>query len=121
MQSEVYSGKKMSQRVIGVVMSLAMMCPMVAAEAAPEADGTGELFKANCALCHGDDGAGSALGARFKVLDLRSKEVQDKPAKEMTETIRAGKGNMPAFGNRLSGDQIDKLVEYVRHIKDKSK
>lgn len=89
-----------------------------AAQAATETD-SASVYKANCSLCHGDDGAGTALGARFKVVDLRNKDVKAKSTADMAQTIREGKGNMPAFGKRLDGDQIDKLVAYVRGLKPK--
>jgi mono/diheme cytochrome c family protein len=74
-------------------------------------------YKANCAICHGDDGAGSAIGARLKVKDLRGKEVQDRPAAELEQAVRGGKGNMPPLGSRLSDEQIHHLIEYVRGMK----
>jgi mono/diheme cytochrome c family protein len=80
----------------------------------PPSPETLAAYKANCAICHGDDGAGSAIGARLKVKDLRSKEVQDKPAAELEQAVRAGKGNMPPLGTRLSDEQIHHLIEYIR-------
>jgi len=74
------------------------------------------LFKSKCAVCHGPDGAGTSLGTRLKAPDLRSKEVQDQTPAAMTQVITAGKNNMPAFGNRLDKDQIQKLVDYVRTL-----
>ena len=74
------------------------------------------LFKSKCAMCHGADGAGTSLGTRLKAPDLRSKEVQDQTPAAMTQIITAGKNNMPAFGNRLDKDQIQKLVDYVRTL-----
>jgi cytochrome c6 len=73
-------------------------------------------FKSKCAVCHGADGAGTALGTRLHAPDLRSKEVQDKTPAALTQVITAGKNNMPAFGNRLDKDQIQTLVEYVRTL-----
>ena len=73
-------------------------------------------FKSKCAVCHGADGAGTALGTRLKAPDLRSKEVQDKTPAALTQVITAGKNNMPAFGNRLDKDQIQKLVEYIHTL-----
>ena len=77
---------------------------------------TASIFKEKCAPCHGDDGAGTTLGIRLHVKDLRSKEVQAQSSKALAETVTSGKGLMPAFGTRLDSDQIQKLIEYVRHI-----
>jgi mono/diheme cytochrome c family protein len=91
--------------------------PLAMAQSTAARDTAASTYKANCVICHGEDGSGTPLGIRLKAKDLRSKEVQDKPSKELAETIHTGKGNMPAFGTRLSSDQIDKLVEYVRQKK----
>jgi mono/diheme cytochrome c family protein len=74
------------------------------------------LFKTNCALCHGDDGAGTELGKRFKVKDLRSKEVQDKSSADLAQIVHDGKNNMPPFGKRLDDKQIESLIGYIRHL-----
>jgi mono/diheme cytochrome c family protein len=87
-----------------------------AGPAAPSPE-TLAAYKANCAICHGEDGAGSAIGARLKVKDLRGKEVQDRPTAELEQAVRGGKGNMPPLGSRLSDEQIHHLIEYVRTMK----
>lgn len=79
--------------------------------AATDAAGT---FKSKCAACHGQDGAGSTLGKRLHAPDLRSKDVQSQTDDALVQVITKGKDNMPAFGNRLDNDQIQKLVAYVR-------
>jgi mono/diheme cytochrome c family protein len=71
-------------------------------------------FKSKCAACHGPDGAGTALGTRMHAPDLRSKDVQGQTSAVLAQVITAGKNNMPAFGNRLDKDQIQKLVDYIR-------
>jgi mono/diheme cytochrome c family protein len=75
-----------------------------------------DVFKDNCSSCHGDDGAGSALGKRLKSPDLRTKEIHDKAASELVKTITDGKDKMPPFGGQLTPDQINALVEYVRSL-----
>jgi len=79
--------------------------------AATDAAGT---FKSKCAACHGEDGAGSTLGKRLHAPDLRSKEVQGQSTDALVQIVTKGKNNMPAFGNRLDNDQIQKLVAYIR-------
>lgn len=75
-----------------------------------------EVFKGNCSVCHGNDGAGSALGKRLKTPDLRSKGVHQKPTATLIHAITAGKDKMPPFGEQLSADQIKALVDYVRSL-----
>ncbi len=109
-------------RKLTAVCSLAVVAPMALssigrAQTAPDSPSGGvSLFKNNCAICHGDNGAGSALGARLHTPDLRSAEIHKKAPAELAHSISAGKNNMPAFADKLSGDEIQKLVEYVRHL-----
>jgi mono/diheme cytochrome c family protein len=99
------------------LLGIGAASPLAMAQATAATDTAATIYKANCVICHGEDGSGTPLGIRLKAKDLRSKEVQDKTSKELAETIHTGKGNMPAFGTRLESDQIDKLVEYVRQKK----
>jgi mono/diheme cytochrome c family protein len=94
--------------------------PLATAQNPVNTETTANTYKTNCATCHADDGSGTALGKRLHVKDLRTKEVQEKPSSELAQTIGAGKDNMPAFGNRLDDDQIQKLVDYIRHKAPKS-
>jgi mono/diheme cytochrome c family protein len=81
------------------------------------ADG-GTDFKAKCAMCHGADGKGdTAMGKKFGLKDLGSAEVQGKSDADLTTTVTKGKDKMPAYGEKLSKDQIDGLVKYIRSLK----
>jgi len=100
-----------------VALAIAASGSFAIAQSPPDAGTPASAFKANCAICHGEDGAGTALGNRFQVKDLRSPEVQQKTTAELAETIRAGKGKMPAFGTRLSAEQIAQLIDYIRSKK----
>ncbi len=84
------------------------------AQTAASTDTAASTFKSKCAACHGADGAGTTLGTRLHAPDLRSKEVQGQTPAALAQVITAGKNSMPAFGNRLDSDQIQKLVAYVR-------
>ncbi len=63
---------------------------------------------ANCYHCHGGDGAGTWRGANLvrRVPKLTNDEVKD--------AILHGKGIMPSFADRLSGDEVDQLVGWLR-------
>lgn len=101
------------------LISIASASPLFAAQSSASEETPSSTYKANCTICHADDGAGTPLGIRLHAKDLRSKEVQSKPSEQLAQTIRAGKDNMPAFGSRLDSAQIDKLVQYVRTKKAK--
>ena len=77
-----------------------------------------KFFKANCILCHSADGSGSGpTGKALHAKDLRSDEVQKQTDATLGESISKGKGKMPAFGTRLSADDVTKMVAYVRSLK----
>jgi mono/diheme cytochrome c family protein len=81
------------------------------------ADG-GADFKVRCAPCHGAKGAGdSKLGQNLRVQDLASANVQKQSDDELSAIIHKGKGKMPAYGGKLSKDQIGDLVKYIRTLK----
>lgn len=99
-----------------MALGIAIAGPIAAAQAPATPETPESLFKTNCALCHGDDGAGTELGKRFKVKDLRSKEVQDESTADLTKIVHDGKDNMPPFGKRLDDKQIESLIGYIRHL-----
>ena len=81
-----------------------------------KSDHTKSLFKANCAVCHGEDGTGAFLGKRLQAPDLTSHEVQSQPNAALEHIIKEGKNGMPPFGDRLDSQEIRSLVAHVRHL-----
>jgi cytochrome c553 len=73
-------------------------------------------FRTKCAMCHGPDGRGSAVGRSMTVPDLRSPEVQKHPDDQLAQIISDGKGAMPSFKNSLSEGQIHEMVAYIRSL-----
>ena len=73
-------------------------------------------FRTKCAMCHGQDGAGSDVGKSMNVPDLRSQAVQKLPDAELAQVISNGKAGMPPFKSSLSEDQIHGLVTYIRSL-----
>jgi cbb3-type cytochrome c oxidase subunit III len=104
-------------KVLGVGAFVLIFC--FALQARPADDG-GDLFKQKCSMCHGVDGKGySAL----KTPDFTDPKVQASLTdKEIVETIKNGKKGtaMPAFADKLSDEQINSLVTYLRSL-DSSK
>ncbi|MGA8621335.1 MAG: cytochrome c [Candidatus Sulfotelmatobacter sp.] len=72
--------------------------------------------KSKCALCHGADGTGSAMGKTLGVHDLTSADVQKMSDTELADTIPNGKNKMPAFKS-LTPEQVKGLVAYIRTLK----
>ena len=70
-------------------------------------------------MCHGEDGKGYPA---LKTPDFTDPKVQASLTdEEMTETIKNGKKGtaMPAFGDKLSDDQIKSLIAYIRSLAKK--
>src|SRR5262245_22336455 len=86
-----------------------------AVAAAPDA---ASLFNSQCAKCHGRDGrAKTTRGRQTHTRDITGGEWQDDVSDErIFNSIRRGKGKMPAF-KKLSDAQVDSLVSYVRRLR----
>src|SRR5882672_1579754 len=84
----------------------------------------GDLFRKNCARCHGADGAGDTpLGHTYNTPDFTDPEWWRKhsnitSAGSLVSIVSHGKGGMPAFGRKLTRAQIRNLVDYVRRFKN---
>jgi cytochrome c6 len=86
----------------------------------PDDDAGKKVFEANCVACHGDDGAGNAVGQSLMAPDLRSDQVQKVSDDDLKKQVSEGKNNMPPFKDTLSADQIQAVVAYVRTFAKKS-
>jgi cytochrome c6 len=91
----------------------------VQANPGPDSAASSATFRTKCAMCHGPDGGGSAVGKSMNVPDLRSPEVQKVPDAQLAQIISDGKGGMPSFKGSLSEDQVHSLVAYVRSLRGK--
>ena len=78
-----------------------------------------ELYSKNCATCHGKDGRAKTFKGKLKhTRDLTDPEWQDKASDErIFNSIMNGKGKMPAFGKKLSEQEINALVPFVRGLR----
>jgi cytochrome c6 len=99
-----------SLKVGGFLLLLSCWWLPQIALAAPLTDAP-ELFAVNCAGCHLQ---GGNIVRRGKTLKLNALERNgyNTPA-AITEIIAQGKGNMSAYQERLSGDEINILATYV--------
>ncbi|MBI4595941.1 MAG: cbb3-type cytochrome c oxidase subunit II [Candidatus Tectomicrobia bacterium] len=88
-----------------------------------------ELFKANCAVCHGAEGKGdiapSLLDDVFLYVkgDLPDDDyfeiIHNGTSPGMVEEGRTAKGGMPGFGQTLDKNKIWALVAYIRSMQGK--
>jgi|SRR6185503_17669163 len=75
------------------------------------------VFKQKCSKCHGQDGAGNNYGQIIGVTNLTDPQWQQKvDDKRVLNSIKHGRGQMPAFGEKLTENQINSLVLYVRTL-----
>lgn len=69
-----------------------------------------EIYASACATCHGQDGSGAVSGARnFQDLDYMRGET----ANSFYAAVTEGRGQMPAFSDRLTSDERWDVVFYV--------
>jgi mono/diheme cytochrome c family protein len=100
---------------IAAIVAIVLLGPPALAQETPES-----LFKSKCAMCHGPDGAGKTLmGEKLKIPDLHSTDVQKKTDADLKTIVVKGKDKMPAYETKLSKEQIDKLVGYIRDLAKK--
>ena len=72
----------------------------------------GELFRLNCAACHGFAGRGGALSYGRHAPPL----IEATPL-QVAEAIRTGPGQMPVFGSdTLDDHEADSVVRYVSYL-----
>ena len=96
---------------IASLMSMAVPSP---AQKPREGDA---IFQELCVSCHGNDGrADTEMGKSVKAADLTSSEVQQQSDAELARVLRTGQRQMPAFGDKLSDDEIKAVIGYVRHL-----
>jgi cytochrome c6 len=75
-------------------------------------------YKAKCASCHGAEGKGdTTIGKNMKVKDFASDEVQKLSDADLATVVEKGKKPMPGYEGKLTKEQIDGLVKYIRSLK----
>lgn len=76
-----------------------------------------EIYKSKCQRCHGADGQSHTLEGRMSgaavLTDLKVTGLGDA---DLIAVVKDGKKKMPAFGKKLSDDQITAVVAYVRAL-----
>jgi mono/diheme cytochrome c family protein len=83
-----------------------------------------DLFRSNCARCHGADGRGDTpLGHTYKAPDFTDAEWWRKHARitstgSLVAIVSRGRGGMPAFGKKLTRSKIKLLVSHVRSFRN---
>ena len=79
---------------------------------------TRATFTKNCAGCHGEDGKGGTKtvdGKKLKVPNLTEGHALQHPDDDFVKQITKGGDGMPAFKDKLTLEQINELVRFIRH------
>ena len=80
---------------------------------------TKTLFNETCARCHGEDGRGETrLGEMLGAPNFTDEKFwkEEKGDERFITSITNGKDGMPAFGKKLSKEEISALLVYVRRF-----
>lgn len=85
-----------------------------------------QLYTENCAMCHGDTGAGDgSMSTYFESsigrppANLLDQRLVDQPDGYLHSVVTYGLGEfMPAFGNLIPGEDIWHLVNYIRVLQE---
>ncbi|MGI9659403.1 MAG: c-type cytochrome [Gaiellaceae bacterium] len=83
---------------------------LVADATVPASVDAASLYGASCAACHGGDGSGG-VGPPVRTGRVLERFPQ---ATDEIAVVANGRGAMPAFGGRLSDEEIAAIVEYTR-------
>ena len=86
--------------------------------ATPDALASGRIhFEKNCVDCHGATGEGGPKevdGKRFKVPSLREGHALKHTDEKFVTQISEGDDEMPAFKDKLTPEQINEVIRYIR-------
>ena len=75
-------------------------------------------FKKDCSVCHGEDGKGGLKtidDKKLKVPSLIEGHALHHADEDFVKQITKGGDGMPKFGDKLTPEEINTLVRFVRH------
>jgi mono/diheme cytochrome c family protein len=76
-----------------------------------------DIYKSKCQSCHAADGSGNTpAGKAMKVQPFSQPATVKMSDDELFNITKKGKGKMPAFGGKLTDDQIKELIAYIRTL-----
>ncbi len=103
-------------RILTGMNVIAILAALTTSSAFGQSSAAATAYKNNCMSCHAADGRGSPVGKSLHAADFHAPQVNQESDAQLAEVIEKGKGNMPAFGSRLSKEEVDELVKYVRSL-----
>lgn len=101
------------RKIVSVVMILGLVA-VVAAPAFSE-DGA-SVYKAKCAMCHGENGVAKKMGEPAR--NLNDPKFQAEVSKdEVVKILAEGKGKKKSMKDKLTPEQIAAVADYVKTMK----
>jgi cytochrome c6 len=100
-----------------MICTMALGMLLAAAVPTAAADDAAALYKSKCQVCHGADGKGTAAGQKMGAKDFQSPEVAKQSDADLVKVTKEGKGKMPKYEGKLTDDQINGLIKYIRSLK----
>jgi mono/diheme cytochrome c family protein len=68
-------------------------------------------------MCHGADGLGTTpAGKAMKAASFKDPALVNAPDAQLIAAVKNGKNKMPAYGGKLTDDQIKAAVVYIRSL-----
>jgi mono/diheme cytochrome c family protein len=111
-----------AERIVSIMGAATLLSVASAALVAPAFGGdlaTGKkIYTDKCLKCHGEKGKGD--GPKAEDLEKKPADYTDKAkmAKftdaDLKKAVKEGKKPMPAFGKKLSDEEIDGVIGYIR-------
>lgn len=83
----------------------------VGASSGPIFNGAQDLYNKGCEYCHGIKGQGGIRGPDLTHIANRL------PVSDITSTIATGRGNMPAYINNISPQEMQDIVAFLESMK----
>lgn len=94
--------------------SLGLLVAALGVPALAQSNGE-QVYKAKCAMCHGQDGlATTPVAKMMSVPSFKSPAVAKMSEADMLASVNNGKGKMPAYKGKLTDAQIHDVIAYIR-------
>ncbi len=106
---KVAGGPEKAGRVPGLIQQAKDKLNGVSGSGVEASSPGGRLYASYCSGCHGDVGQGG-IGPALAGNPAASS------AAIIEDTVKKGRGTMPAFGGQFSKDELDSLAQYVSSV-----
>lgn len=96
-------------RIVMAIILLGLLAVLISIANAGTPDSKA-LYESNCAMCHKVDGSG--MPPMFP--PLKDDNVKKMTDAELIKVITGGRNGMPAFGEKISDQEIKGIIAYIR-------